>query len=218
MSKTTLKFVALVMTMLMAQAIGFGAALSAKTVTGTVTSSVDNEPLIGATIQVEGTQVGAVTDFEGNFKIEANDGQTLVVSYIGYVTKKVKVGGQNNLIITLDEDKTSLEEVVVIGYGVQKKKLVTGATLQVKGDDVAKLNTTNPLQALQGQTPGMTIISESGQPGEGLKVNIRGLGTTGSSGPLYIIDGVRGDISTVNPADIESIYVLKDSASAAIYG
>ena len=151
MSKTTLKFVALVMTMLMAQAIGFGAALSAKTVTGTVTSSVDNEPLIGATIQVEGTQVGAVTDFEGNFKIEANDGQTLVVSYIGYVTKKVKVGGQNNLIITLDEDKTSLEEVVVIGYGVQKKKLVTGATLQVKGDDVAKLNTTNPLQALQGQ-------------------------------------------------------------------
>ena len=105
-----------------------------------------------------------------------------------------------------------------MGYGVQKKKLVTGATLQVKGDDVAKLNTTNPLQALQGQTPGMTIISESGQPGEGLKVNIRGLGTTGSSGPLYIIDGVRGDISTVNPADIESIDVLKDAASAAIYG
>ena len=219
MSKTSLKFIVLVMAMLMAQAMGMGAALSAKTVTGTVTSSADNEPLIGATIQVEGAQAtGTITDFEGNFTIEANEGQTLVVSYIGYIARKVRVGAQNHYSITLEEDKASLDEVVVIGYGVQKKKLVTGATLQVKGDDVAKLNTTNPLQALQGQTPGMTIISESGQPGEGLKVNIRGLGTTGSSGPLYIIDGVRGDISTLNPADIESIDVLKDAASAAIYG
>ena len=219
MSKTSLKFIVLVMAMLMMQAMGIGTALSAKTVTGTVVSSTDKEPLIGATIQVEGAQAsGTITDFEGNFKIDVNEGQTLVVSYIGYITKKVKVAGQSHYDIALDEDKASLDEVVVIGYGVQKKKLVTGATLQVKGDDVAKLNTTNPLQALQGQTPGMTIISESGQPGEGLKVNIRGLGTTGSSGPLYIIDGVRGDISTINPADIESIDVLKDAASAAIYG
>ncbi len=219
MSKTSLKFIAFVMAALMMQAMGMGAALSAKTVTGTVVSSTDNEPLIGATIQLEGAQsTGTITDFEGNFKIDANEGQTLVVSYIGYITKKVTVGAASNYAITLDEDKASLDEVVVIGYGVQKKKLVTGATLQVKGEDVAKLNTTNPLQALQGQTPGMTIISESGQPGEGLKVNIRGLGTTGSSGPLYIIDGVRGDIATINPADIESIDVLKDAASAAIYG
>ena len=219
MSKTSLKFIVLVMAMLMMQTMGIGTALSAKTVTGTVVSSTDKEPLIGATIQVEGAQAsGTITDFEGNFKIDVNEGQTLVVSYIGYITKKVKVAGQSHYDIALDEDKASLDEVVVIGYGVQKKKLVTGATLQVKGDDVAKLNTTNPLQALQGQTPGMTIISESGQPGEGLKVNIRGLGTTGSSGPLYIIDGVRGDISTINPADIESIDVLKDAASAAIYG
>ena len=219
MSKTSLKFVVLVMAMLMMQAMGIETALSAKTVTGTVVSSADNEPLIGATIQIEGAQAtGTITDFEGNFTIDANEGQTLLVSYIGYVTKKVKVGAASHYAITLDEDKASLDEVVVIGYGVQKKKLVTGATVQVKGDDIAKLNTTNPLQALQGQTPGMTIISESGQPGEGLKVNIRGLGTTGSSGPLYIIDGVRGDIATVNPADIESIDVLKDAASAAIYG
>ena len=218
MSKTSLKFIALIMTALMMQAMGMGAALSAKTVTGTVISSADNEPLIGATVQIDGVQGGTITDFEGNFTIEASEGQTLVVSYIGYVTKKVAVAGASHYHITLDEDKASLEEVVVIGYGVQKKKLVTGATVQVKGDDVARLNTTNPLQALQGQTPGMTIISESGQPGEGLKVNIRGLGTTGSSGPLYIIDGVRGDIATVNPADIESIDVLKDAASAAIYG
>ena len=218
MSKESLKFVVLIVAMLTMQAMGMASALSAKTVTGTVVSSTDNEPLIGATIQVEGAQAGAVTDFDGNFEVKANEGQTLVVSYIGYITKKVTVGAASHYNISLDEDKTSLEEVVVIGYGVQKKKLVTGATLQVKGDDVAKLNTSNPLQALQGQTPGMTIISESGQPGEGLKVNIRGLGTTGSSGPLYIIDGVRGDISTVNPADIESIDVLKDAASAAIYG
>ena len=218
MSKKSLKFVALVVAMLTMQAMGIGSALSAKIVTGKVVSSTDNEPLIGATVQVEGTSTGTITDMEGDFNIEANTGQTLVVSYIGYITQKVKVDGASNYNITLDEDRASLDEVVVIGYGVQKKKLVTGATVQVKGEDIAKLNTTNPLQAMQGQTPGMTIISESGQPGEGLKVNIRGLGTTGNSGPLYIIDGVRGDIATVNPADIESIDVLKDAASAAIYG
>ena len=192
--------------------------LSAKPISGKVTSATDGEPLIGATIQVRGDKNGVVTDFDGNYTIQAEQGQTLVFSYVGYLTKTVKVGAASTIDVALDEDRQSLDEVVVIGYGVQKKKLVTGATVQVKGENVAKLNTTNPLQALQGQTPGMTIISESGQPGEGLKVNIRGLGTTGSSGPLYIIDGVRGDISTLNPADIESIDVLKDAASAAIYG
>lgn len=194
-----------------------GAALYAKIVKGTVTSATDGEALMGATVKVLGSQTGTVTDLDGKFSLEAKDGQTLVVSYIGFVQQKVKVTG-NDLVIKLQEEANSLNDVVVIGYGVQKKKLVTGATLQVKGDDVAKLNTTNPLQALQGQTPGMTIVSESGQPGEGLKVNIRGIGTTGSSSPLYIIDGVRGDIATLNPADIESIDVLKDAASAAIYG
>ena len=219
MSKTSLKFVVLVMAMLMMQAMGIEAALSAKTVTGTVVSSTDNEPLIGATIQIEGAQAtGTITDFEGNFTIDANEGQTLVVSYIGYVTKKVKVGAAGHYAITLDEDKASLEEVVVIGYGVQKKKLVTGATTQMKGDDVAKLNTTNPLQAMQGQTPGVNITTTSGNPDASMKVSIRGLGTTGNAGPLYLIDGVGGDISTLNPADIESIDVLKDAASAAIYG
>ena len=192
--------------------------LSAKPISGKVTSATDGEPLIGATVQVQGDKNGVVTDFDGNYTIQAEQGQTLVFSYVGYLTKTVKVGAASTIDVALDEDRQSLDEVVVIGYGVQKKKLVTGATVQVKGENVAKLNTTNPLQALQGQTPGMTIISESGQPGEGLKVNIRGLGTTGSSGPLYIIDGVRGDISTLNPADIESIDVLKDAASAAIYG
>ena len=218
MSKVSLKFIALVVTMLTMQAMGIGSALSAKIVTGKVVSSTDDEPLIGATVQVEGVSTGTITDFEGNFKIEANKGQTLVVSYIGYITKKVKVGDESNYNIALDEDRASLDEVVVIGYGVQKKKLVTGATVQVKGENIAKLNTTNPLQAMQGQTPGVNIASTSGQPGSGMKVQIRGLGTIGNSGPLYLIDGIGGDINSVNPADIESIDVLKDAASAAIYG
>ena len=215
MRRTSLNFVLLVVALFTMQAM-FGA-LMAKPVSGKVVSATDGEALIGATIQVQGTQTGTVTDFDGNFTVNAEDGQTLVISYVGYLTKKVKITG-SQLNIELEEDRKSLDEVVVIGYGVQKKKLVTGATAQVKGDDIAKLNTTNPLQAMQGQTPGVSIASTSGQPGSDLKVQIRGLGTIGNSGPLYLIDGIGGDISTVNPADIESIDVLKDAASAAIYG
>lgn len=188
----------------------------AKKVTGQVSDSFG--PVIGASVKEKGTTNATVTDADGKFTLNVKPGATLVITYVGLAPKEVVVGSQGNIDVRLSEDNNSLEEVVVIGYGVQKKKLVTGATLQVKGDDVARLNTTNPLQALQGQTPGMTIVSESGQPGEGMKVNIRGLGTIGSSGPLYIIDGVRGDISTLNPSDIESVDVLKDAASAAIYG
>ena len=146
-------------------------------------------------------------------------GATLVISYIGYETQEIKVGNQSNFSITLKEDNAQLDEVVVIGYGVQKKKLVTGATVQVKGDDIAKLNTTNALAAMQSQTPGVTIVQSSGQAGSGYKVNIRGIGTIGDSAPLYVIDGVAGgDINSLNPSDIESVDVLKDAASAAIYG
>ena len=227
MRKTSQKFlqsnllcrVALVAILLAFQAmLGIGAGvLYAQKVTGTVISGSDNEPLIGASVMVQGTKVGSVTDLDGNFTIDAKNGQTLEVSYLGFITQKVKVNGQK-LNITLQEDKHSLDEVVVVGYGVQKKKLVTGATAQVKGDDIAKLNTTNPLQAMQGQTPGVSISSTSGQPGSDMKVQIRGLGTVGDASPLYLIDGIGGDISTLNPADIESIDVLKDAASAAIYG
>ncbi len=186
-------------------------------VSGVVTSTFDGEPILGATVQVKGTSNGTITDTDGKYSLQVDRGATLVFSYVGYTTQERTVTS-SKLDIALEEANEALDEVVVVGYGVQKKKLVTGATLQVKGDDIAKLSTSNPLQALQGQTPGMTIMSSSGQPGEGLKVSIRGLGTVGNSGPLYIIDGVRGDISSVNPNDIESIDVLKDAASAAIYG
>ena len=227
MRKTSRKFsqssmlckVALVAFMLVFQAmLGIGAGvLNAQTVKGTVISSTDNEPLIGASVMVQGTKDGTVTDLDGNFTISAKNGQTLEVSYLGFITQKVKVTG-SVINVTLNEDKQSLDEVVVVGYGVQKKKLVTGATVQLKGDDIAKLNTTNPLSAMQGQTPGVNIVSTSGQPGAAMSVTIRGLGTVGNSQPLYLIDGVGGDITTLNPADIESIDVLKDAASAAIYG
>ena len=227
MRKTSQKFsqggmlckIALVAIMLAFQAmLGIGAGvLNAQTVKGTVISGTDNEPLIGASVMVQGTKIGAVTDLDGNFAIEAKNGQTLEVSYLGFITQKIKVTG-SVVNVTLNEDKQSLDEVVVVGYGVQKKKLVTGATVQLKGDDIAKLNTTNPLSAMQGQTPGVNIVSTSGQPGAAMSVTIRGLGTVGNSQPLYLIDGVGGDITTLNPADIESIDVLKDAASAAIYG
>lgn len=187
------------------------------TVTGTVTSASDGEPLIGATVRVIDTNLGAATDIDGNFTIKADIGATLSFSYVGFTTRDIKVTGEK-LDVALQEDSEVLDEVVVVGYGVQKKKLVTGATSQVKGEEIAKMNTTSPLQAMQGQMPGVTITSESGQPGSGMKVNIRGLGTVGNSGPLYLIDGIKGEIANVNPADIESIDVLKDAASAAIYG
>lgn len=109
--------------------------------------------------------------------------------------------------------------MVVVGYGVQKKKLLTGATVQVKGEDLQKLNTVSPMGALQSQTPGVNIVKTSGMPGEGYKVSVRGIGTIGNSSPLYVVDGVTvGNIDNLNPADIQSIDILKDAASAAIYG
>lgn len=188
------------------------------TVSGVVTSAADQLPLIGVSVQVKGTSNGAITDLDGNYIVTVQPGQTLVFSYIGFVTQEVEITNQRTLNIVMNEDSETLEEVVVVGYGVQKKKLVTGATVQVKGETLAKMNTNSPLQAMQGQTPGVNISSTSGQPGESMKVSIRGLGTVGNASPLYLIDGVGGDISTLNPADIESIDVLKDAASAAIYG
>ena len=174
MQKNSFKQLLLIVLLFTVQALS--ATLSAKPVNGKVTSATDGEPLIGATVQVQGTKTGSVTDFDGNYTINAEQGQTLVFSYVGYLTKTVKVGGGSTIDVTLEEDRQSLDEVVVIGYGVQKKKLLTGATTQVKGEDIAKLNTTNPLQAMQGQTPGVSIQSTSGQPGSGRKVQIRGLG------------------------------------------
>ena len=190
---------------------------STKKITGTVSDA--QGPVIGASIVEKGTTNGTVTDLDGNFTLNVKPGATLVISYIGYTTQEIATGSQSSFNVTLQEDNTALEEVVVVGYGVQKKKLLTGATVQVKGEDIAKLNTTNALEAMQSSTPGVQITQASTQPGKGYKVYIRGIGTTGNSAPLYVIDGVAGgSLDDINPADIESIDILKDAASAAIYG
>jgi len=193
-------------------------AFSQNKVTGAVTSSADGEPLIGVSVHVKGTSKGTTTNYNGVYSIEVNQNQLLEFSYVGHSTKEVLITGQKTVDVVLQETQETLDELVVIGYGVQKKKLNTGATLQIKGDELAKMNTTSPLQALQGKTPGVSITSTSGQPGSDMKVVIRGLGTIGNSGPLYIIDGIQGDISVLNASDIQSIDILKDAASAAIYG
>ena len=189
-----------------------------KKITGTVVDA--QGPVIGASVVEKGkTGNGVITDFDGNFTLTVSPGATIVVSYVGYQTQEIKVGNQSSFNITLQEDDALLDEVVVVGYGTMKKKLVTGATVQVKGEDIAKLNTTNALEAMQSSTPGVQITQSSSQPGKGYKVYIRGIGTTGNSAPLYVIDGVAGgNLDGINPNDIESIDVLKDAASAAIYG
>ena len=190
----------------------------AQTVRGTVNDET-GEPIIGASVKVVGSNTGAVTDFNGKFSVSAPSNGQLEISYVGYQTQKLAISGRSDITVTLVEDAQSLDDVVVIGYGTQKKKLVTGATVQVKGEEIAKLNTTNALEAMQSSTPGVQITSSSTQPGKGYKVYIRGIGTTGDSQPLYVIDGVAsGNLDGINPNDIESIDVLKDAASAAIYG
>lgn len=188
-------------------------------VTGKVIDAKTGEAMLGVSIQVKNTKKGTMSDANGNFTIDVANGASFVVSFVGYQTTTIPLGTENNLTIRLEANDQSLEEVVVIGYGVQKKKLLTGANISVKGSDLQKQSTTNALQALQGQAPGVQISATSGQPGEGLNVIIRGKGTIGGVGPLYVVDGIQtGDISYLNPADIESIDVLKDAASAAIYG
>ncbi|MCR4583290.1 MAG: TonB-dependent receptor [Prevotella sp.] len=194
---------------------------STKKITGTVVDAMG--PVIGASVLEKGTTNGTVTDFDGNFTLNVKPGATIVVSFIGFETQEIAIGDRTNFNITLKDDNAVLEEVVVVGYGVQKKKLVTGATVQVKGEDIAKLNTTNALTAMQASTPGVNITQSSSQPGKGFKVNIRGVGTIGTSSPLLVIDGINSGtaddgLNGLNPNDIESIDVLKDAASAAIYG
>ncbi|WP_142188165.1 SusC/RagA family TonB-linked outer membrane protein [Arenibacter algicola] len=190
-----------------------------KTITGLVSDEA-GLPLPGVTVVVQGTVNGTTTDFDGNYSIgNVGPEDRLVYTYIGMVSQTLSVGQQTTINVTLLESYESLEEVVVVGYGVQKKALTTGANLNVKGEDIAELNTSTAMEALQGVAPGVSVTRNNGEPGAGTKVTIRGLGTIGNSSPLYIVDGVAvGNIDYLNSSDIQSIDVLKDAASAAIYG
>jgi TonB-linked SusC/RagA family outer membrane protein len=189
------------------------------TVKGKVTDATTGESLIGVSVLVKGTSTGTQTDANGAYSVKASAGVTLIFSYIGYVSQQIVVSGPAAINVKLQAQNNALNEVVVIGYGTQRKIDNTGAVATVKGDDLAKQPSTNPLSALQGQVAGVEIIN-SGQPGASPTINIRGVGTvSGGTNPLYVVDGVwYSDISFVNNADIESLTVLKDASSTAIYG
>ena len=189
-------------------------------INGTVTEGGD--PIPGVTVMVKGTNIGVATDMNGRFQITApNEDAVLQFSFVGYTTIEVVVGSRRAFDIEMTEGSQMLDEVVVVGYGVLKKKLVTGATIQVSGESLQKMSTPSAFTALQSQTPGVTIIQNNGQPGSGYIINIRGVGTNGDSRPLYIVDGVASGNDALNSmsiSDIESIDILKDAASSAIYG
>ena len=189
------------------------------TINGKVTDKNDR-PLPGASIVEKGTSNGTTTDFDGDFYLTVEDeNAVLVISYIGFSTMEVAVNGQENIAVTLLEDSAKLEEVVVVGYGSQKKANLTGAVVSIKGDDINKRPITQGSQALQGVASGVFVNTNSGEPGvDDASVNIRGIGTLNDSKPLVLIDGIEGPLNSINPNDIESVNVLKDAASASIYG
>lgn len=184
---------------------------------GTVVDA-NGEPIIGATVNVKGSKENAITDIDGRFSISAAPGQTLVINYIGFSPLETKAA--DNMQLTLSEDRQTLNDVVVVGYGVQKKSVVTASIAKVSADDLAGTAPVRVDNALKGLASGVTVTSASGQPGAASQVRIRGIGTINDSNPLYIVDGmpIEGGIDYLNPSDIQSIEVLKDAASGAIYG
>lgn len=180
----------------------------------------NNEPLIGATVKVKGTNIVTVTDMDGNFELEVPSGAELVVSYIGFNDQTVKISGSKSKYdVELQENTNSLDELVVIGYGTVKKKDLTGAVAAVKGDELVNKRTTMLSNALQGSLSGVTVSRNSSAPGSGASsIRVRGITTIGESSPLVIVDGVESTLDYVNANDVESISVLKDAAAASIYG
>ena len=189
-------------------------------VSGTVTSNNDDSGLPGVNVIVEGTAIGTVTDINGEYSLEfESENAVLVFSSVGFISQTINVGGKSIIDVALVEDITALEEIVVIGYGTQKKSDLTGAVSQVKSDDIVKLTTGNPTNALQGRMAGVRVEANGGAPGAQALVTIRGSGTMSDRQPLYVIDGMlTNNMEMINPHDIESVNVLKDASATAIYG
>ena len=189
-----------------------------KLITGTVTDK-NGEPIIGANIVVKGTTLGTITDLDGNYSLEVPANAVLQVSYIGYNTQTIPVNNQKTINVKLQEDSKNLDEVIVIGYGTQKKSDVSGSVATVTGEKLAKLPTANAENALEGAAPGLNVdYSNGGAPGEKPDLQVRGMTSLSSNAPLVIIDGVPGDMSYLNPEDIKTMSILKDAATAEIYG
>ena len=199
----------------------FGQVLAqSQTISGTVRNAADDEPVIGASVQIKGSSKGTITDFDGKFSLEVQPNDVLIVSFIGMTSKEV--AATNDVVIILSEDTKQLDEVMVVAFGTSTKKSFTGAASVVKADEINKRQASNVTDALAGQVAGVQGLSTSGQPGTTSNIRIRGIGSMASSNePLYVIDGVPAtddDVSTLSNADIESVTVLKDAASNALYG
>ncbi len=194
-------------------------AIQAQTIKGTVKDS-SGEAVIGATVKEEGTQAGAVTDFDGNFTIKTTGKQVLVISYIGMKTKTVNAAGKSTIDVVLEDEATALNDVVVIGYGTARKKDLTGSVATVKGQDLVKVPVANVSEALTGKMAGVQVTTTDGSPDAEILIRVRGGGSiTGDNSPLYVVDGFQtSTISDISPNDIEDITVLKDASSTAIYG
>ena len=200
--------------------IPFGMSFAQSTIQGTVNDEL-GEPIIGASVKVQGTNDGAITDLNGSFSVKASSNATLTISYVGYLTQHVKVAGKNNITVVLKEDAQMLNDVVVVGYGTMKKSDITGSVVSVNTEDMMKRAPVNVAQGLQGAAPGVIVTMQDGSPDAKAQVRIRGVATiNGSAAPLYVVDGVQvgTDASFVNPSDIASIDVLKDASATAIYG
>ena len=191
-----------------------------KTVSGTVTDDAGN-PIVGATVIVDGTNSGAMTNVDGQFTVMAPANGTLHISYMGYADKSVAINNQTVIAVSLSESIQAIDDVVVVAFGTTKKESFTGSAAVMKSEDIAKTQTSNIATALAGAVPGVQLSSNSGQPGSQPNIIIRGLGSISSStDPLWVVDGqpYYGDLSLINPADIESMTVLKDAASTSLYG
>ena len=187
-------------------------------VTGIV-KDANGEPIIGANVIVKGQSTGTITDIDGRFVLDTPKDAVLQITYIGYVSQEVKVSGKKELNVVLKEDTETLEEVVVVGYGVQKKANLTGAVSSVKMDEIlGDRPVTSVSNVLMGAMPGLQVTGTSGQPGAEMSFNIRGVNSINEGAPLVLVDNVEMDINMLDPNDIESISVLKDAASSAIYG
>lgn len=211
------KFVLLIMIVLSAGALALA---QNKRISGTV-KGVDGKPIAGATVLVEGTSIGTITNAEGRFSVQAPADGTLVVSFIGYASKSVNIAGKTRLDIALKEDTHAIDDVIVVAYGTAKKESFTGSVAVVKGEELEHRKVSNVTKALDGLAPGVQVTSGSGQPGSGTTVAIRGFGSiNASSTPLYVVDGIPYDgvISAINPDDIASISILKDASASVLYG
>ncbi|CAM3323643.1 TonB-dependent receptor [Zobellia roscoffensis] len=208
--------------MIMILLCGFTMQAQSVTISGTVVSADDSQPLPGVNVIVKGTTTGSVTDFDGNYSIVAPDANSvLVFTYLGFTTQEIPVSGKSQIDVSMTEDAALLDEVVVVGYGTQIKRQVTGAVSTIQANELADIPVSQVTQKIQGRLPGVQINQATGKPGQGMSVRIRGqLSVSGGSDPLYVVDGfpISGGINTINPDEIQDITVLKDAASTSLYG